>query len=101
MKEGHPMHSEKQKIEFQGFKKWLHEGEYIISTLSDDGTIWTYTANDLPIFNFGSTKIFQAEESGVAEIRGVERDDEFYFSIHGIRVSKVYDFFFHEDVYSE
>ncbi|HOO36998.1 MAG TPA: hypothetical protein PLU81_03430 [Deltaproteobacteria bacterium] len=92
------MYNKDVKIEFQGLKKWLKQGEYIISTIADDGTIWTYTTKVLPIFDFGNTKIFQAEESGIAEVRGVERDDEFYFSIQGIRVSKIYDFFYQEDL---
>jgi len=92
------MYREEQKIEFQGLRKWLKEGEYIISTIADDGTIWTYTTKCLPIFDFGNTKIFQAKESGIAEVRGVEKGDEFFFSIQGIRVSKVYDFIFQEDM---
>jgi hypothetical protein len=92
------MYNDDQKIEFQGLKKWMKQGEYIISTIADDGTIWTYTTKVLPIFDFGNTKIFQAQESGIAEVRGVERDDEFYFSIQGIRVSKVYDFFYQEEL---
>ncbi len=86
------------KLEFQGLKKWMSQGEYIISTMSDDGTIWTYTSKVLPIFDFGNTKIFQAQESGVAEVQGVERGDELYFSIQGIKVSKVYDFFYQDDI---
>ncbi len=86
------------KLEFQGLKEWMSQGEYIISTMSDDGTIWTYTSKVLPIFDFGNTKIFQAQESGVAEVQGVERGDELYFSIQGIKVSKVYDFFYQDDV---
>ena len=85
-------------IDFQGLKKWMEQGEYIISTIGVDGTIWTYTSTTLPIFDFGSTKIFQAQESGVAEVTGVERGDELYFSIQGIRVAKVYDFFYQEDL---
>lgn len=92
------MYNDDQKIEFQGLKKWMKQGEYIISTIADDGTIWTFTTNVLPIFDFGNTKIFQAQESGIAEVSGVERDDEFYFSIQGIRVSKVYDFFYQEEL---
>jgi len=92
------MYNKDVEIEFQGLKKWLKQGEYIISTIADDGTIWTYTTKILPIFDFGNTKIFQAEESGVAEVRGVEKDDEFYFSIQGIKVSKIYDFFYQEDL---
>ncbi len=92
------MYNKDVKIEFQGLKKWLKQGEYIISTIADDGTIWTYTTKVLPIFDFGNTKIFQAEESGIAEVKGVEKDDEFYFSIQGIRVSKIYDFFYQEDL---
>ncbi len=95
---GWDMYSEHPKIEFQGLKKWLKQGEYIISTIADDGTIWTYTTKFLPIFDFGNTKIFQAQESGMAEVRGMEKDDEFYFSIQGIRVAKVYDFFYQEDL---
>jgi hypothetical protein len=86
------------KFEFQGMKKWLKQGEYIISTISEDGTIWTYTSRALPIFDFGNTKIFQAEESGVAVVKGVERGDEFFFSIQGIKVSKVYDYSYSEDM---
>ncbi len=86
------------KLEFQGLKKWMSQGEYIISTMSDDGTIWTCTSKVLPIFDFGNTKIFQAQESGVAEVQGVERGDELYFSIQGIKVSKVYDFFYQDDI---
>jgi len=89
---------EAPKFEFQGMKKWMKQGEYIISTISADGTIWTYTTKALPIFDFGNTKIFQAQESGVAEVRGVERGDEFFFSIQGIRVSKIYDYAYAEDV---
>ncbi len=92
------MYREHPKIAFQGLKKWLKQGEYIISTIADDGTIWTYTTKVLPIFDFGNTKIFQAQESGLAEVKGVERDDEFYFSIQGIRVVKIYDFFYQEDL---
>ena len=92
------MYNKDAKIEFQGLKKWLKQGEYIISTIADDGTIWTYTTKVLPIFDFGNTKIFQAEESGIAEVRGVEKNDEFYFSIQGIKVSKIYDFFYQEDL---
>jgi len=92
------MYNKDGTIEFQGLKKWLKQGEYIISTIADDGTIWTYTTKVLPIFDFGNTKIFQAEESGIAEVRGVEKDDEFYFSIQGIKVSKIYDFFYQEDL---
>jgi hypothetical protein len=93
------MHREKPKIEFQGLRKWMQRGEYIISTIADDGMIWTYTTTTLPIFDFKTTKIFQAQESGLAEIKGVERGDEFYFSIQGIKVSKVYDFYYPEDQY--
>jgi len=82
------------KMEFQGLKKWMNQGEYIISTIAEDGTIWTYTTSSLPIFDFGTTKIFQAQESGIAEVTGVERDSELYFSIQGIKVSKIYDFVF-------
>jgi len=92
------MYREAPKFEFQGMKKWLKQGEYIISTISEDGTIWTYTTKALPIFDFGNTKIFQAQESGVAEVRGVERGDEFFFSIQGIKVSKIYDYAYAEDV---
>lgn len=92
------MYREHPKIAFQGLKKWLKQGEYIISTIADDGTIWTYTTKVLPIFDFGNTKIFQAQESGLAEVKGVEKDDEFYFSIQGIRVVKIYDFFYQEDL---
>jgi hypothetical protein len=91
-------HQENRKFEFQGIKKWLRRGEYIISTISEDGTIWTYTSPVLPIFDFGNTKIFQAQESGLAEVSGVERGDEFYFSIQGIRVSKVYDYCYADDM---
>lgn len=97
-KEGQDMHNKDVRIEFQGLKKWLKQGDYIISTIADDGTIWTYTTKVLPIFDFGNTKIFQAQESGVAEVSGVEKDDEFYFSIQGIRVAKIYDFSFQEDL---
>jgi hypothetical protein len=86
------MHRDNPKFEFQGMKKWIMQGEYIISTIADDGTIWTYASKILPIFDFSNTKIFQAQESGVAETRGMERGDEFFFSIQGIRVSKVYDY---------
>ncbi|MGC9324666.1 MAG: hypothetical protein ACP5G0_07960 [Desulfomonilia bacterium] len=92
------MYQHSPKIEFQGLKKWLTQGEYIISTISDDGTIWTYTSKDLPIFDFGNTKIFQAQESGIAEVQGVEKGDDFYFSIQGIRVSKVYDYIYQDDL---
>ena len=92
------MYSENQKFEFQGLKKWMRHGEYIISTIAEDGTIWTYTSKALPIFDFGNTKIFQAQESGVAEVRGVERGDEFFFSIQGIKVSKIYDYTYAEDL---
>ena len=34
----------------------------------------------------------------VAEVSGVEKGDEFYFSIQGIRVSKVYDYTYSEDM---
>lgn len=98
MKREAVMYSENQKFEFQGLKKWMRQGEYIISTIAEDGTIWTYTSKALPIFDFGNTKIFQAQESGVAEVRGVERGDEFFFSIQGIKVSKVYDYTYAEDL---
>lgn len=98
MKREGTMYREAPKFEFQGMKKWLKQGEYIISTISEDGTIWTYTTKALPIFDFGNTKIFQAQESGVAEVRGVERGDEFFFSIQGIKVSKIYDYAYAEDV---
>jgi hypothetical protein len=84
-------------MEFQGFRKWLRQGEYIISTIGVDGTIWTCTTQSLPVFDFGTTKIFQAQESGVAEVRGVEKGNDLYFSIQGIKVSQVYDFFYQED----
>jgi hypothetical protein len=89
--------TERPKVEFQGMRKWLKKGEYIISTISEDGTIWTFTTDTIPIFDFRTTKIFQAQESGMAEIKGVERGEEFFFSIQGIKVSKVYDFYFQED----
>ncbi|HDP26287.1 MAG TPA: hypothetical protein ENN34_12720 [Deltaproteobacteria bacterium] len=92
------MYQHAQKVEFQGLKKWLKRGEYILSTIADDGTIWTYTTTALPIFDFGTTKIFQAQESGIAEVQGVEKGDEFYFSIQGIRVLKIYDYIFSEDL---
>ena len=98
MKREAGMYRDNNKFEFQGMKKWLRQGEYIISTISEDGTIWTYTSKALPIFDFGNTKIFQAQESGVAEVKGVERGDEFFFSIQGIRVSKVYDYSYVEDL---
>ncbi len=98
MKREAAMYRDSRKFEFQGIKKWLKQGEYIISTISDDGTIWTYTSKALPIFDFGNTKIFQAQESGVAEVSGVEKGDEFYFSIQGIRVSKIYDYAYSEDM---
>lgn len=98
MKREAGMYRDNNKFEFQGMKKWLRQGEYIISTISEDGTIWTYTSKALPIFDFGNTKIFQAQESGVAEVRGVERGDEFFFSIQGIRVSKIYDYSYVEDL---
>ena len=98
MKREVAMYRENTRFEFQGIKKWLKQGEYIISTISDDGTIWTYTSKALPIFDFGNTKIFQAQESGVAEVSGVEKGDEFFFSIQGIRVSKVYDYTYSEDM---
>lgn len=85
------------KVDFQGFKKWMKRGEYIISTISDDGTIWAYTSNAIPIFDFQTTKIFQAQESGMAEIKGVEKGNEFFFSIQGIKVSKVYDYYLSEE----
>ncbi|HNQ84786.1 MAG TPA: hypothetical protein PLP82_08065 [Deltaproteobacteria bacterium] len=90
--------SDSRKFEFQGMKKWLRQGDYILSTISEDGTIWTYTSKALPIFDFGNTKIFQAQESGVAEVSGMEKGDEFYFSIQGIRVSKIYDYCYTEDM---
>ncbi len=93
------MYAEERKIEFQGMKKWMKQGEYIVSTMAEDGTIWTFTTKHLPIFDFGNTKIFQAQESGVAEVTGEERGDEFFFSIQGIRVSKIYDFFYQDDVW--
>jgi len=95
---GQKMHKDNLKIEFQGLKKWMKQGEYIISTIADDGTVWTFTSKMLPIFDFGNTKIFQAQESGIAEVRGVERGDELYFSIQGIKVSKVYDFFYQDNL---
>ena len=69
-REYHHVSGTMPRFEFQGIKKWLKQGEYIISTISDDGTIWTYTSKALPIFDFGNTKIFQAQESGVAEVSG-------------------------------
>ena len=92
------MLNRKPNVEFQGLKKWLKRGEYIVSTIADDGTIWTYTTASMPIFNFGTTKIFQAQESGVAEVSGIERGDEFYFSIQGIKVQKIYDFVYQEEM---
>lgn len=92
------MYNENNRLEFQGLKQWMRRGEYLISTMAEDGTIWTFTSKDLPIFDFGNTKIFQAQESGVAEVRGVERGEEMYFSIQGIRVLKVYDFFYQDEV---
>lgn len=87
------------RIEFQGLKKWVKQGEYIISMIADDDTtIWTFTLKFLPIFDFGNTKIFRAEESGVAEVRGIDRGGDLYFSITGIKVSKVYDFMYAEDL---
>jgi len=97
-REAATMYRDNTRFEFQGIKKWLKQGEYIISTISDDGTIWTYTSKALPIFDFGNTKIFQAQESGVAEVSGIEKGDEFFFSIQGIRVSKVYDYTYSEDM---
>lgn len=91
------MQHERTEIEFQGMKQWLKRGEYIISTLSDDGTLWTYTASALPIFDFRRTKIFQALESGPAEIKLLERNDTLFFSIKGVKVSPVYDFDSPED----
>lgn len=91
------MHKERAKIEFQGQKQWLKRGEYIIATMSDDGTIWSYTTPALPIFDFGRTKIFQAQESGPAEIKLLERDDELLFSIRGVKVRRIYDFACQED----
>ena len=67
------MHKDNSKIEFQGLKKWMKQGEYIISTIADDGTIWTFTSKVLPIFDFGNTKIFQPRNR-IAELRGVERE---------------------------
>ncbi len=90
--------SQNHKIHFQGLKKWMKQGEYIVSTIAEDGTIWTYTSKNMPIFNFETTKIFQAQESGVAEVSGIEKGDEFYFSIQGIKVLKVYDFLYQEDL---
>lgn len=84
-------------MEFQGFRKWMKQGEYIVSTIGVDGTIWTCTTQRLPVFDFGTTKIFQAQESGVAEVKGVEKGDDLYFSIQGIKVAQVYDFFYQED----
>ncbi|HOJ13225.1 MAG TPA: hypothetical protein PLS81_02370 [Deltaproteobacteria bacterium] len=98
MKRTEQTYQENRKFEFQGMKKWLSRGEYIISTISEDGTIWTYSSKVLPIFDFGSTKIFQAQESGVAEVSGVERGEEFYFSIQGVRVTKVYDYCYAEEL---
>jgi hypothetical protein len=81
------------KFEFEELTEWVKQGEYIISILSDDdSTIWCFTSKAIPIFNFGSTKIFQAQESGVMKVSGIEKGDEFYFSIQGIRVSKIYDY---------
>jgi hypothetical protein len=91
------MQTERPKVEFHGMRKWLKRGEYIISTISEDGTIWTFTTNTIPIFDFRTTKIFQAQESGMAEIKGVERGEEFFFSIQGIKVSKIYDFYLQDD----
>jgi hypothetical protein len=90
--------TERPKVEFQGLRKWLKKGEYIISTISEEGTIWTFTSSSIPIFDFRTTKIFQAQESGMADIKGVERGDEFFFSIQGIKVSKVYDFYYRDEM---
>jgi hypothetical protein len=65
------MLNRKPNVDFQGLKKWMKQGEYIVSTIADDGTIWTYTTTSMPIFNFGTTKIFQAQESGAAAGREV------------------------------
>jgi hypothetical protein len=86
------MDRDNPNYDFQGMKKWLMQGEYIISIIADDGTIWTHATKKLPIFDFSTTKIFQAQESGVAEIRGIEREGDFFFSIEGIKVSKIYDY---------
>jgi hypothetical protein len=77
---------------FQGFKEWIWQGEYIISTVGSDGTVWTFSAKNIPIFDFCTTKIFKAQESGVAEVRGIETGDDVLFSIKGIKVSRIYDF---------
>ena len=92
------MHEKDQEVEFHGLKKWIKKGEYLVSIMANDGTIWTYTSKTMPIFNFATTKIFQAQESGIAEVKGIEKGDTFYFSIQGIKVSKVYDFVFQEDM---
>jgi len=97
-RETNTTYPESRKFEFEGIRTWLNRGDYIISTISEDGTIWTYTSKALPIFDFGSTKIFQAQESGVAEVTGVEKGEELYFSIQGIRVSKEYDYFYADDM---
>ncbi len=81
-----------EEAKFQGLKKWISQGEYIISTVGLDGTIWTFTTMSLPIFDFGTTKVFRAQESGVAEVSGIENGDDVLFSIKGIKVSRIYDF---------
>jgi hypothetical protein len=82
-----------KKIDFQGLRGFIRRGEYIVSTIADDGTLWTCTVPAIPIFNFGTTKIFQAVENGYVEIKGKEKGDEFSFSIKGAKVEKIYDFY--------
>jgi hypothetical protein len=86
------------KLEFIGLNKWMKQGEYILSTISDDGTIWTYESKILPIFNFENTKVFRVEESGVVEVVGTQKGDEFYFQINGIKVKKIYDYSYAEEI---
>jgi hypothetical protein len=81
------------KFEFFGFREYARKGEYIISVMSPNHeTLWSYLSPEIPIFDFALTKIFQVEENGLVEVRGMEKDNQFFFSIYGAKVKKVYDF---------
>ncbi len=80
-------------FEFHGFTlEPVRKNEYIISLITDGGDVWSFVTKTIPIFNFYSTKIFQIMEDGMATSQGMEKGNEFYFSIQGVKVKKIYDF---------
>ena len=84
------MHNNKQVIS-SVLKKYVKKGEYIISVLADEDTVWTFTALVLPIFDFKITKIFQADESGKIEIHCLKQEGNLYFDVRGIKIKKIFD----------